>query len=101
MAIEATDTILEFLESRPSRFSSIEDAIAWAVNSGVLHNHASAAISIPTQLIKHEDGGYYVWRTDAAATFKYWHGWFQVSLGSLGHIYIYIYIYIIYTCNVI
>eukprot|EP01147_Barroeca_monosierra_P007646 gene7646-9883_t len=50
-AISSLSHMNRFLNSRPTHFESLEQAIAWSLKSGQLRNRQSARVSIPAQLI--------------------------------------------------
>jgi protein phosphatase methylesterase 1 len=79
------------------RFPSPADAVAWAVDSGTLRLHASAALSVPYQLRRVEeraggegrggdggDGGAFEWAARAflVDSAPYWREWFQGSTAA-------------------
>jgi len=83
-AMEAIGSMKIFLQDRPSRFASVEEAVAWTLAKGVLRNAATAAISVPSQLsvvvVEEAEGGggpAYKWRTDAIRAMRHAEGWFQ------------------------
>ncbi|XP_059489256.1 protein phosphatase methylesterase 1 [Neocloeon triangulifer] len=49
-AMDALASMQSFLRSRPSTFSSLENAIEWSVRSGQIRNCESAQVSVPGQL---------------------------------------------------
>eukprot|EP00834_Sanchytrium_tribonematis_P006388 NODE_465_length_7087_cov_1.060962.p4 type:complete len:272 gc:universal NODE_465_length_7087_cov_1.060962:102-917(+) len=72
-ALEALQFMKNIVQQRPEQFSTIDQAIQWAVRS----NHmtpANAKNSIPHQLIK--NGNNYMWRTNLLATQEFWEDWF-------------------------
>ncbi|KAG9285563.1 hypothetical protein G9A89_006551 [Geosiphon pyriformis] len=79
-AMEALSGMSSFLRTRPTEFKSIEHAIEWSVKSGTIHNLASSRVSIPSLFTEESDPNTgmskLVWRTNLAATQKYWEGWF-------------------------
>lgn len=78
-AMEAIGAMTNFLEERPSSFGAVGDAIDWTLRKGVLHNRATAEVSVPSQLIcvATEQGERYRWRTDAVKFVKrFAEGWF-------------------------
>eukprot|EP00127_Corallochytrium_limacisporum_P006251 Clim_evm10s223 gene=Clim_evmTU10s223 len=96
-ALESLSKMGQFVRSRPPRFRTVEDAVAWAHRSGQVRNLHSARISIPAQLkavgsklsvtsddIESKandndtnDGNGYEWRVDLMSTEPFWRGWFE------------------------
>eukprot|EP01023_Acetabularia_acetabulum_P023155 TRINITY_DN22730_c0_g1_i5.p2 TRINITY_DN22730_c0_g1~~TRINITY_DN22730_c0_g1_i5.p2 ORF type:complete len:222 (+),score=28.48 TRINITY_DN22730_c0_g1_i5:72-737(+) len=76
-AIASLNYMIAILDKRPKQFSSIQKAIAWAVQSGQYKNQLAAQLSIPSQLtqVHYQEG--YVWRTDLYNSQKYWRGWYE------------------------
>ncbi len=104
-AIPSLKMLPALLKSRPSRFSSVEEAIEWTLSSGMCNNPASAAISVPAMLrrertcqpradIDEFDGDvateqpvteFFTWRTDIGRTAPFWEGWYKgLSAALLG-----------------
>ncbi|KAJ8592850.1 protein phosphatase methylesterase [Rhizopogon salebrosus TDB-379] len=91
-AIEALPHMQAILNSRPEGFDSIEEAIEWHVDTGLIHNPSSARVSIPSIVIPSDSpltpttransGFKYKWRTPLRSTAPYWNSWFP-SLSSL------------------
>ncbi|KAG2372835.1 hypothetical protein C9374_013115 [Naegleria lovaniensis] len=80
-ALSSLPNTKRFLESRPKKFKTMEAAIKWSVQNGVVNNIQSACISIPSQLqaISDEDHSeimYYKWRTALEHSEQYWTDWF-------------------------
>lgn len=50
-------------------------SVTRSLNSHLLHNRASALVSIPDQLVQKDDA--YVWRTNLFDTQPYWKGWYE------------------------
>ena len=73
-AIESLVYMKSMLNSRPTTFQSIEEAVDYMVTSGQIRNRKSAILSVPSTL-KQVDG-HYEWRTNLAKTEKYWNQWF-------------------------
>ncbi|KAF0691674.1 Aste57867_17142 [Aphanomyces stellatus] len=74
-ALAALSHMQAVLSSRPTHFSSEDEAIQWSLQSGNLRNAESAKVSIPSQVRLSSDGSL-VWRTDLFASAQYWTGWF-------------------------
>ncbi|CAD5214874.1 unnamed protein product [Bursaphelenchus okinawaensis] len=68
----------QVLRNRPKHFATLEKAIKWCVDSGMTRNLKAAKVSMPSQLIKDENGkdGYH-WRVNLGKTQEYWVGWFK------------------------
>jgi pimeloyl-ACP methyl ester carboxylesterase len=73
-AMESLVHMRSFLASRPKEFSSIAEAVEWAIRSKQVKNRESAEISIPSQLKRVGDS--YTWRTDLDRSATHWAGWF-------------------------
>jgi len=68
--------ISKFVSRQKEEFSSVSEAIRWCLGEGaILKSESSAKISIPTQLIKTENGKYR-WRADLKRSIPYWREWF-------------------------
>ena len=74
-ALEALSHMKTYLSSRPSMFSTIDDAIAWHTRSRTIRCLESAQASVPS-LLTQTPNGKYVWNTDLGATAPWWEGWF-------------------------
>ncbi|TMW59490.1 hypothetical protein Poli38472_004559 [Pythium oligandrum] len=75
-AVASLDHMHRILSKRPSVFSSPEQAVHWALQSGTVRNAEAAAVSIPSQLTEGDHHGTYKWRTDLASSAPYWKDWF-------------------------
>ncbi|WKY02111.1 hypothetical protein Q1695_015823 [Nippostrongylus brasiliensis] len=75
-AMDALGGMMTFLRGRPSSFETQEKAIVWCLQSGATRNREAARISMPSQVVKADDGKY-VWRIDLTDTEPFWIGWFQ------------------------
>lgn len=77
-AIEALSHMKTYLSSRPSIFSSVEDAVNWHVRSRTIRDQCSAEASVPSLLVSSPTGnGKLIWRTDLMSTSPWWDQWFQ------------------------
>lgn len=74
-AMEALKMMQSYLNTRPTSFPSVEDAIDWHVRSRTIRNTESAQTSTPPLLVQQEDGSW-SWRTDLSSTSAYWEDWF-------------------------
>lgn len=73
-AIGALPFMEQIVDSRPTGFDSVADAIKWGVLSGQVKSLSSAKITMPDLII--ESDGKYKWRTDLLASKDYWKEWF-------------------------
>jgi protein phosphatase methylesterase 1 len=71
--------MMNILAARPASFPSPEEAVAWAVRSGVSRNKEAAAVSIPSQLVERPGEGppQWTWRTPLQLSRPYWEGWYM------------------------
>uniref|UniRef100_A0A668UZA5 Protein phosphatase methylesterase 1 n=1 Tax=Oreochromis aureus TaxID=47969 RepID=A0A668UZA5_OREAU len=106
-AMDALNSMQNFLRSRPKTFKSLENAIEWSVKSGQIRNIESARVSMGGQVKKcvwalsslqyvlwvsnkesskkraKEDDqetkkeSIFTWRVELSKTEKYWEGWFK------------------------
>lgn len=82
-AMDALQSMITYLSTRPAGFPTLQAGIDWHVRSRTVRNLVSARTSVPALLVRDEeedgeDGGRrpWKWRTDLAATQKFWEGWF-------------------------
>ncbi|PKS07929.1 hypothetical protein jhhlp_006539 [Lomentospora prolificans] len=87
-AMDALQSMITYLSTRPAGFPTLEAGIDWHVRSRTVRNLVSARTSVPALLVEEGagegagNGGAAVdrrrwkWRTDLAATQKFWEGWF-------------------------
>jgi protein phosphatase methylesterase 1 len=75
-ALEALSHMRTYLSSRPSLFTTLDEAIEWHTRTRTLRNQHSADVSVPS-LLTQLPSGKYVWRTDLNATAPWWEGWFK------------------------
>jgi len=73
-AIGALPFMEQIVESRPSEFDSVTDAIKWGILSGQVKNLQSAKVTMPDLVVERD--GKYTWRTDLLASKDYWKEWF-------------------------
>lgn len=76
-AMEMLSHMPKYLEMRPSRFNSAQDAIAWSLKTLNIHNAHSARVSVPGQLKKGDDGKGFTWRVNLKESSQYWSEWFD------------------------
>uniref|UniRef100_A0AAQ6IQQ0 Protein phosphatase methylesterase 1 n=1 Tax=Anabas testudineus TaxID=64144 RepID=A0AAQ6IQQ0_ANATE len=88
-AMDALNSMQNFLRSRPKTFKSLENAIEWSVKSGQIRNIESARVSMGGQgvtdkVININNYFYFIkkeciftWRVELSKTEKYWEGWFR------------------------
>ena len=74
-AIDALPFMKNMVMSRPKKFKTIENAIAYTIQSRTVSNLHSAKLSIPP-LFK-LNNGVWEWKTDLLKTEKYWENWFK------------------------
>ena len=76
-AMDALQSMITYLSTRPSGFPSLESGIDWHLRSRTLRNTASARTSVPALLEREGEGPRaWRWKTDLAATQRFWEGWF-------------------------
>lgn len=79
-AIDALQHMHTYLSTRPTGFQSLEAGIEWHTRSRTIRNNVSARTSVPSLLSldneDEKDARPWKWRTDLAATQKYWENWF-------------------------
>eukprot|EP00939_MAST-03C_sp_MAST-3C-sp1_P000927 g927.t1 len=86
-ALASADRNEAYLRDRPKRFLTVEDAVRWACRSRFVANRQSAAMSVPSCLVRVEKeadtesssslSSSYVWRTDVLSTKRFWSDWFD------------------------
>ncbi|KAL9645147.1 hypothetical protein ABK040_002350 [Willaertia magna] len=82
-AVESIPNMTKFIEQRPKRYKSVDSAIKWCIQHGLISNIESASISIPDQLKKvkahntTETVTFYEWKTNLEDSEKYWLEWFS------------------------
>ncbi|CAK4031353.1 phosphatase methylesterase 1 [Lecanosticta acicola] len=77
-AIEALSHMRTYLASRPSIFSSLEEAVSWHIRTRTIRDQRSAEASVPSLLVPSPTGnGKYIWRTNLQSTSSWWQEWFQ------------------------
>ncbi|EFJ40833.1 hypothetical protein VOLCADRAFT_77814 [Volvox carteri f. nagariensis] len=84
-ALAALPHMMNILAGRPASFRSVEEAVTWAVRSGMSRNKEAAAVSMPSQLVEKplgDPGGggegprQWTWRTPLELSRPYWEGWY-------------------------
>jgi protein phosphatase methylesterase 1 len=78
-AMDALQSMQNYLSTRPLGFPSIESGIEWHIRSRTIRNSLSARASVPALLRYNEEirgSRAWTWRTDLAATQPFWEGWF-------------------------
>lgn len=75
-AMASLSAIRKFVNSRPASFSSVAQAVRWAVDSGTIRSVDGARVSLPGQLRETSEGSW-VWRTDLGASSDFWQGWYE------------------------
>lgn len=78
-AMDALQSMLTYLSTRPTGFASLQSGIDWHIRSRTVRNSVSARTSVPALLV-YDDSidptRPWRWRTDLAATQPFWEGWF-------------------------
>ncbi|KAI8314588.1 Protein phosphatase methylesterase 1 [Colletotrichum sp. SAR11_240] len=78
-AMDALQSMLTYLSTRPSGFVSLQSGIDWHIRSRTIRNSVSARTSVPALLVfddRADPTRPWRWRTDLAATQPFWEGWF-------------------------
>ncbi|KXZ52855.1 hypothetical protein GPECTOR_8g237 [Gonium pectorale] len=89
-ALSALPHMMNVLAGRPASFGSLEEAVTWAVRSGLSRNREAAAVSMPGQLVQQRPvggegeeadkpasaSGRWVWRTPLELSRPHWEGWY-------------------------
>lgn len=65
----------DIVRRRPARFSSVEDAIRWHLESRTIRRAESARHSVPP-LVRRAADGSWEWCADLVASEPFWKGWF-------------------------
>lgn len=78
-ALEACAMMSDFIQSRPTSFQSLSDAIEWNLENGQLKNVESARVSVPPQFVQRtiNSEARYFWKVDLEKTEPFWKGWFK------------------------
>ncbi|PLN77910.1 protein phosphatase methylesterase [Aspergillus taichungensis] len=79
-ALDALQSMEQYLSTRPSRFPSVASGIEWHTRSRTIRNKTSARVSVPSLLDEESSPADpqkpWVWRTNLAATKPFWEDWF-------------------------
>lgn len=77
-AMDALQSMEQYLSTRPKSFPSLSSGIEWHVRSRTLRNTNSARVSVPPLLQNDasQDSDRLTWRTDLSATKPFWENWF-------------------------
>ncbi|KAJ3444088.1 protein phosphatase methylesterase-1 related [Anaeramoeba flamelloides] len=79
--LKAIPFMKRFYSDRKNKFQNLNEAINYALESGISKNRMSARISVPTQLkyVEEEDkeNNYFTWNFDVVSSLQYWESWFQ------------------------
>lgn len=78
-AIDALQSMQNYLSTRPGGFTSIENGIEWHVRTRTLRNSVSARTSVPALLVFSEEvdkSRPWRWRTNLTGTQPFWEDWF-------------------------
>lgn len=73
-AISALPFMEQIVESRPTGFDSVAEAVKWGVMSGQVRKLESARVTMPDLVLK--EGDKYVWKTNLLGSKDYWKEWF-------------------------
>jgi protein phosphatase methylesterase 1 len=80
-AMDALQSMMTYLSTRPPAFQSVESGIDWHVRTRTVRNSVSARTSVPPLLVRddktNDAARPWRWRTDLAATQMYWTDWFS------------------------
>lgn len=74
-AVKALISISHFINRRPKSFKSYGDAVQWHLHSQLLRNGTSAKLSV-TDLLRRNDEGMLVWKSDLSLMADFWDSWF-------------------------
>ncbi len=79
-AMDALQSMQNYLSTRPSGFASLESGIDWHIRSRTIRNSISARTSVPGLLSLDESeetsSRPWRWRTNLGKTQPFWEGWF-------------------------
>ncbi|CEJ53958.1 Putative Protein phosphatase methylesterase 1 [Penicillium brasilianum] len=79
-AMDALQSMENYLSTRPTRFPSLTSGIEWHTRSRTIRNHTSARVSVPSLIYEETEptdpSRPWVWRTNLAATKPFWENWF-------------------------
>ncbi|KAK2047147.1 protein phosphatase methylesterase 1 [Colletotrichum somersetense] len=78
-AMDALQSMLTYLSTRPTGFASLQSGIDWHIRSRTIRNSISARTSVPALLVYDDSADPtrpWRWRTDLSATQPFWEGWF-------------------------
>ncbi|KAK1961688.1 protein phosphatase methylesterase 1 [Colletotrichum eremochloae] len=78
-AMDALQSMLTYLSTRPTGFASLQSGIDWHIRSRTIRNSVSARTSVPALLVYDDSVDPtrpWRWRTDLSATQPFWEGWF-------------------------
>lgn len=76
-AMDALQSMEQYLSTRPKSFPSLSSGIEWHVRSRTIRNTNSARVSVPPLLRQqNESQTLLTWRTDLSATKPFWENWF-------------------------
>ncbi|CAE7213910.1 unnamed protein product [Symbiodinium sp. CCMP2592] len=75
-AAETLPRSVAWMQARPRSFTSLEDAIAWSLSSGMLANPEAARENIPPRLHR-EAGQRWTWITNVSEAVTCWPQWFD------------------------
>ncbi|KAJ2451636.1 Protein phosphatase methylesterase 1 [Coemansia sp. RSA 2336] len=76
-AMDSLSAIPMFINARPKTFASLENAIAWHIESDAIQNVESARLSVPSLLVSHDNSNTWTWRTQLLPTERFWKSWYS------------------------
>ncbi|KAJ2631498.1 Protein phosphatase methylesterase 1 [Coemansia sp. RSA 1290] len=76
-AMDSLSAIPVFINARPKSFASLENAIAWHIESDAIQNVESARLSVPSLLVSHDKSNSWTWRTQLLPTERFWKSWYS------------------------
>lgn len=74
-ALRALLSITRFINRRPKSFRTFSEAVQWHLKTQLLRNETSARISV-SDLLKYDDTGNLVWKSDLGHLTGFWDSWF-------------------------
>ncbi|KAJ5156945.1 Protein phosphatase methylesterase 1 [Penicillium canariense] len=79
-AMDALQSMENYLSTRPIRFPSLASGIEWHTRSRTIRNTTSARVSVPSLIYEESEpidaSRPWVWRTNLSATKPFWENWF-------------------------
>ncbi|KAJ5444505.1 Protein phosphatase methylesterase 1 [Penicillium daleae] len=79
-AMDALQSMENYLSTRPTRFPSLTSGIEWHTRSRTIRNTTSARVSVPSLIYEETEptdrSRPWAWRTNLSATKPFWENWF-------------------------